>query len=269
MADLENIKDGDYNDLYLSLAKGERKSNHGYDIEESRELAQKLADVSSPPGNSRIQLSNSYFELICWAGKEPFFCSLLIGLSLFCLKASTGNYVEEQAFIDVLGSTSFAQLVSVFACFADITGKDIKEVVEPRSKGNLQRLVLTMSKNDRTPSIITFYLQQSEANFKVAFFFVFSSPLCKEQASLLCRADPLRPVGHRDPRQLAHLLRRLTVRGRHGRDQGRVLEALRRDPVQGHQARRQWQLRESPAAAGRQGLSCRLDSRAKKELLIF
>lgn len=46
MADLENIKDGDYNDLYLSLAKGERKSNHGYDIEESRELAQKLADVS-------------------------------------------------------------------------------------------------------------------------------------------------------------------------------------------------------------------------------
>lgn len=68
-------------------------------------------------------------------------------LSLFCLKASTGNYVEEQAFIDVLGATSFAQLVSVFACFADITGKDIKEVVEPRSKGNLQRLVLTMSKD--------------------------------------------------------------------------------------------------------------------------
>lgn len=102
VADLENINDGDYNDLYLSLAKGERKSNHGYDIEHSRELAQKLAD------------------------------------------ASTGNYVEEQPFIDVLGTTSFAQLVSVFACFADITGKDIKEVVEPRSKGNLQKLVLTM-----------------------------------------------------------------------------------------------------------------------------
>jgi len=54
--------------------------------------------------------------------------------------------VEEQAFIQVLGMTSFAQLVSVFACFADITGKDIKEVVEPRSKGNLQKLILTMSK---------------------------------------------------------------------------------------------------------------------------
>lgn len=99
--------------------------------------------------------------------------------------------------------------------------------------------------------------------------FVFSSPLCKEQASLLCRADPLRPVGHRDPWQLAHLLCGLTVRGRHGRDQGRVLEALRRDPVQGHQARRQWQLRESPAAAGRQGLSCCLDSCANRGLLFF
>jgi hypothetical protein len=46
VADIENVKDGDYNDLYLSLAKGNRKSNHGYDIEESRMLAQKLADVS-------------------------------------------------------------------------------------------------------------------------------------------------------------------------------------------------------------------------------
>lgn len=102
VADIENVKDGDYNDLYLSLAKGNRKSNHGYDIEESRMLAQKLAD------------------------------------------ASTGNYVEEKVFIDVLGETSFAQLLSVFACFADITGKDIKDVVEPRSKGNLQKLILTM-----------------------------------------------------------------------------------------------------------------------------
>lgn len=68
-------------------------------------------------------------------------------VSSLCLQASTGNYVEEKVFIDVLGETSFAQLLSVFACFADITGKDIKDVVEPRSKGNLQKLILTMSKH--------------------------------------------------------------------------------------------------------------------------
>jgi hypothetical protein len=46
VADIQQVKDGDYNDLYLSLAQGDRRSNHGYDIEESRQLAQKLADVS-------------------------------------------------------------------------------------------------------------------------------------------------------------------------------------------------------------------------------
>ena len=46
VADIKNVKDGDHNDLYLSLASGERNSNHGYDLDESKALAQKLVDAS-------------------------------------------------------------------------------------------------------------------------------------------------------------------------------------------------------------------------------
>lgn len=100
--DLENVKDGDYDDLYLNLVRGGRKTNHGYDLEESKELAQKLVD------------------------------------------ASEGNYIDEKVYAEVLGQTSFSQLVSVFAIFKDITGKSIQEVAEPRSKGSLQKVILTM-----------------------------------------------------------------------------------------------------------------------------
>lgn len=111
VADIKNVKDGDHNDLFLKLASGDRNANHGYDIEESRKLAQQLVDATPE-----------------------------------------GNYIDENVFIEVLTTTSFAQLTSVFAIFSDIYGKDIVAVVEPRSKGSMKQLLLTMIKCCRNRS---------------------------------------------------------------------------------------------------------------------
>lgn len=46
----------------------------------------------------------------------------------------------------LIGSTSFAQLNSVFEIFSELYGEDVIEVVEPRSKGSMKQLLLTMSK---------------------------------------------------------------------------------------------------------------------------
>lgn len=49
-ADVAGVKDGDHTDLFLKLVQGNRKANHGYDIEECKQLAQKLVDAT-PEGN--------------------------------------------------------------------------------------------------------------------------------------------------------------------------------------------------------------------------
>ncbi len=105
VADIKEAKKGDYNDIFLKLAAGERRANHGYDIAESRALAERL--VAATP---------------------------------------KGNYIDEAVYIDVIGSTSFAQLISVFDIFSELYGEDVIEVVEPRSKGSMKQLLLTMSK---------------------------------------------------------------------------------------------------------------------------
>lgn len=103
-SDIKNVSDGDFNDLYLSLASGKRKANHGYDLNESKELAQKLVN------------------------------------------SSKGNKIDEKAFIEILSTTSFAQLNSVIAIFEDLTNQKIIDVVTPRSEGNMKKLFSTMIK---------------------------------------------------------------------------------------------------------------------------
>ncbi len=103
VADIKEAKKGDYNDIFLKLAAGERRANHG--IAESRALEERL--VAATP---------------------------------------KGNYIDEAVYIDVIGSTSFAQLISVFDIFSELYGEDVIEVVEPRSKGSMKQLLLTMSK---------------------------------------------------------------------------------------------------------------------------
>ncbi len=45
VSDIKNVSDGDFNDLYLSLASGVRAENHGFDLEESKAIAKKLFTV--------------------------------------------------------------------------------------------------------------------------------------------------------------------------------------------------------------------------------
>ena len=122
--DIKEQKDGDFNDLYYSLATGARAENNGYDLEDVKTDVKELIAVSP---------FLNYFKSELIKKKNT-------------RKATSKKQLDQQTIIKILSTRSFAQLSATIALYKEMANKDLEDEIKRHDRGSFLLACQTISK---------------------------------------------------------------------------------------------------------------------------